>query len=110
MTTDRTDMLWPADVAQAAGYKDAKSVRALAGKSKALAEAGNLKPSDLPPPDGRAKRAIPTKGGTDRRGGKVPAHRMVWQPYWWPETIEAWLPNRRRPGNPNFGTKAGTAA
>jgi hypothetical protein len=87
-------LLWPEEVAAKAGWT-AKTLRAQVAASKKLQEAGTLGPHHLPmPADRRLRPHDRTPANPTGKGAK-------WQNLWRPGDIEAWLPNRRRPGNPD---------
>lgn len=94
------ERLWPEQVCELIGLKSTDSLRATAGRSRALARQGKLTVHDLPVEDGRELRKIKTAAGPER---------SVWQSWWYRATIEAHLPHRRKRGNPGKA-KADAAA
>ena len=102
----RAERLWPEQVVELLGLASTDSLRATAGRSRRLAALGKLTKHDLPLPDGRDRRQVPTTTETSRLGHKVASHRTVTQSWWYRGTIEDYLPNRRGRGNPNRKSRA----
>lgn len=88
--------LWPEDMAQRFGLKDAAAARWAASQTRRRREdheADASKPEvtamDFPEADGRAKRPVTTRGGHERTSVS---------PYWLKETAERYEENKRGPG------------
>lgn len=96
--------LWPEDMAQRFGLRDARAATWAASQTRRRREEHEAdqrlpgpkqegKPAvtamDFPEPDGRAKRTITTSGGHTR---------VATSPYWLPATAERYEENKRGPG------------
>lgn len=97
--------LWPEDMAERFGLKDAAAARWAASQTRRRREEHEEdrgKPAvtamDFPEPDGRAKRTVTTAGGHKR---------VSVSPYWLPKTAKRYEENKRGPGRrPGPDTKA----
>lgn len=98
------DALWPEDMAERFGLKDAAAARWAASQTRRRREDWEedqrlartkrqgkppVTDMDFPEPDGQAKRQITTAGGFSRTSRS---------PYWLPATAERYAANKRGPG------------